>query len=230
MQYELCVASPEAARIAEKAGVDRIETCTALGLGGLTPTLGMVGWIQSTFDLEQHVLIRQRAGGFEYSYDEIVVMRDDILRFRDLGVKGFVIGALKDGKPDTGVLETWARAAGSADLTFHRAFDDIADWKAALDRLVTLGFRRILTSGQSASVSEGLERLREMVSYASGRIEIMAGGGVRPENRDSVIATGVDAIHFSGTRSEKFDPESLFAADLSVPDEELIKLLAKKNL
>ena len=98
---ELCVASVQAARMASELPVNRIETCTALEAGGLTPTPGFVSWIQNTFDLEQHVLIRQRAGGFIYSYDEILVMRDDILAMRQIGVAGVVVGALdKNGQPD----------------------------------------------------------------------------------------------------------------------------------
>jgi len=228
MELELCVASPEAARFASSLPVTRIETCTALDQGGLTPTVGMVSWIHSTFDLEQHILIRQRAGGFEYSYDEILVMRDDILQFRKIGVKGIVVGALKaDGELDKDALEAWQRAATGMDLTFHRAFDEVKDWKKTMGQLINMGFKRILTSGQAASVEKGLAGLAEMVQYANGRIEIMAGGGVRPDNRQAVKETGVDALHFSGTVRKTVGEDSLFAAELNVPDEALIRELCR---
>jgi len=228
MEYELCVASLEAARIASTLPLTRIETCTALEQGGLTPTTGMVSWIHSTFHLEQHILIRQRAGGFQYSYDEILVMRDDVMKFREIGVKGIVVGALKsDGSLDKDALEAWHRAAGNMDLTFHRAFDEVKDWKKTMDQLINMGFRRILTSGQAASVAKGLEGLKEMVEYAAGRIEIMAGGGVRPDNAGVVKETGVNALHFSGTVSKTVDESSLFSAVLNVPDRELILQLCE---
>jgi copper homeostasis protein len=229
MQLELCVASPEAARLASTLPVSRIETCVALEQGGLTPTPGMVSWIHQTFQLEQHVLIRQRPGGFHYTYDEIVVMRNDILEFQRLGVKGVVIGALTaDKMPDKDALGAWQRAASGMDLTFHRAFDEVADWKKTMDQLVNMGFKRILTSGQASSVAEGLETLAEMVSYAAGRIEIMAGGGVRPENIKAVAETGVNAIHFSGTTMQRVDEGSLFAADLGRIDQTLIKRMLEE--
>lgn len=229
MNYEICVASVEAARLADRLPIKRIETCVALEYGGLTPNHAFVAWIEGTFNLEQHVLIRQRAGGFSYSYDEILVMRDNILQFRDLGVAGVVVGALtSDRELDTNSLMAWHRAANDLDLTFHRAFDEVKNWKTAMDKLVDLGFKRILTSGQASAVDKGLDTLREMVAYADGRIEIMAGGGVRPENKQAVIATGVNAIHFSGTKQETVDPESMFGTSLSQVDEKLLTELCKQ--
>lgn len=229
IQSELCVASVQAARIASDLSLDRIETCTALEAGGLTPTPGFVSWIRNTFDLEQHVLIRQRAGGFVYSYDEILVMRDDILAMQQLGVKGVVVGALgKNGQPDPNALEAFHRAAGNLDLTFHRAFDDIKDWKPALDYLVKLGFKRILTSGGQPNVTAGMERLREIADYAAGRIEIMAGGGVNVDNVEALIQTGVSAIHFSGTKTVQQDEQSLFSAGLAIPDRNIVEAVVQK--
>lgn len=230
MELELCVASLEAARLAANLPVNRIETCVALEQGGLTPTTGMVAWIADTFhELEQHVLIRQRAGGFHYTYDEIVVMRNDIQEFRKLGVKGVVIGALDaNGLPDKDALGALQRAAHGMDLTFHRAFDEISDWKKAMDQLINMGFRRILTSGQAKSAEEGIPVLEEMVAYAKDRIEIMAGGGVRPNNICSIRDTGVSAIHFSGTVSETVDENSLFAAHANRINEALIRDLLQQ--
>ena len=231
MELELCVASLEAARLAATLPIDRIETCVALEQGGLTPTTGMVSWIHQTFhELEQHVLVRCRAGGFHYSYDEVVVMRNDILELQKLGVKGVVIGALTENRElDKDALGAWHRAAGDMDLTFHRAFDEAADWKKTMDQLVNMGFRRILTSGQAASVAEGKDTLAEMVRYAAGRIEIMAGGGVRPDNVAALKETGVSAIHFSGTTLKTIDGESRFSAEVNRIDPALVQAILSKK-
>lgn len=224
MKIELCVGSLEAARMASELPFDRIETCVALEQGGLTPSEAMVKWIQDTFHLEQHVLIRQRAGGFIYSYDEIIVMRDQILNLKQLGIKGVVIGALtKEGAIDLNALEAWKRAAGNMDLTFHRAFDEVKDWEGVLEQLIKMGFKRILTSGQAPSVDMGMTRLKELVQAAAGRIEIMAGGGVHENNVSDLKALGVDGIHFSGTAFEMDCEGSLFEARLLIPKKDKIK-------
>jgi copper homeostasis protein len=186
----------------------------------------MVSWIHNTFQLEQHVLIRQRAGGFCYDYDELLIMRDQINAMREIGVAGVVIGALTPTyELDVDTLETWKRAAGNMDLTFHRAFDDVKDWKKGIDQLVKMGFKRILSSGQQPTVSLGLERLTEMVGYAAGRIEIMAGGGISNALVAPIIKTGVDAIHFSGTSATIIDETSLFSTTLLLPNEEKTRAL-----
>jgi copper homeostasis protein len=228
MKLEMCVGSLEAARMASEYKVDRIETCIALEQGGLTPTKSMVSWIHNTFQLEQHVLIRQRAGGFCYDYDELLIMRDQINTMREIGVTGVVIGALTpEHELDVDTLETWKRTAGNLDLTFHRAFDDVKDWKKGIDQLVKMGFKRILSSGQQPTVSAGLGRLKEMVDYAAGRIEIMAGGGVTNDLLQPLITTGVNAIHFSGTSTTVVDKGSLFSTNLLLPDDEKTRTIIR---
>jgi len=212
MKVEICVGTLEAARIVSKLPIDRIETCIALEQGGLTPSKAMVSWIQNTFHLEQHALIRLKAGG--------LVMRDQILELKDTGIKGLVVGALtNDFKLNLEALETWKRTAPNADFTFHRAFDSIDDWKTAMDQLIKMGFKRILTSGSDESVAHGIKRLKELVSYANGRIEIMAGGGVKEELIPELKATGVNAIHFSGTSKVTVESETAFEETLLLPDE-----------
>lgn len=220
MKTEICVGTLEAARLVSKQPIDRIETCIALEQGGLTPSKAMVTWIHNTFHLEQHALIRVRAGGFFYNYDEIVVMRDQILELKDSGIKGLVVGALtKDHKLNLEALETWKRTAPNVDFTFHRAFDLVDDWKTAMDQLIKMGFKRILCSGSDLSVAQGINRLKEFVSHANGRIEIMAGGGVTQELIPELKATGVDAIHFSGTSKVTVESGTAFEETLLLPDE-----------
>ena len=220
MKIEICVGTLEAARIVSKQSIDRIETCIALEQGGLTPSKAMVSWIHNTFHLEQHALVRVRAGGFVYNYDEIVVMRDQILELKDSGITGFVVGALtKDFKLNLEALETWKRTAPNMDFTFHRAFDNLTDWQTAMDQLIKLGFKRILTSGSDQNVAHGIHRLKELVSYANGRIEIMAGGGVKEELIPELKATGIHAIHFSGTSRVTVESGTAFEETLLFPDE-----------
>lgn len=228
MKIEICVGTLEAARIVSKQKIDRIETCIALEQGGLTPSRAMVSWIHQTFHLEQHALIRVRAGGFVYNYDELVVMRDQILELKNSGITGFVVGALTpDHKLNLEALETWKRTAPQLDFTFHRAFDSIPDWKTAIDQLVKMGFKRILTSGSEQNVGQGIEHLKELVAYANGRIEIMAGGGMQEELIPALMASGIDAIHFSGTSAVKVETGTAFEESLLLPDEnKLSKLLA----
>lgn len=226
MKIEICVGTLEAARIVSKQKIDRIETCIALEQGGLTPSGAMLSWIHNTFHVEQHALIRVRAGGFVYNYDEMVVMRDQILELKNSGIAGFVVGALtSDFKLNLEALETWKRTAPQLDFTFHRAFDSIPDWKTAMDQLIKMGFKRILTSGSDQNVSQGMNHLKELVSYANGRIEIMAGGGVKEELIQELKAAGVDAIHFSGTSAITVETGTAFEENLLLPDENKLSVI-----
>lgn len=227
IKLELCVASLEAARLAKKYEFDRIETCTSLEVGGLTPTLGLVNWIKNTLGIEQHVLVRQRAGGFNYSYDEIVVMRDDIIALKEIGIKGIVVGALKeDFTLNTDALELFVRSGSGLELTFHRAFDEVKDWKVAMDQLIRIGFKRILTSGQSRAVNqESILRIKEMIEYANGRIELQIGGGVNLTTINELKAIGISGLHFSSTQLETIDENSLYKTDVLKVNEDLMKQL-----
>ncbi len=220
MKKEMCVGTLEGARLAATYNVDRIETCIALEQGGLTPSEAMVAWIDNTFDLEQHVLIRQRAGGFVYNYDEVLVMRDQILSMKKLNIAGVVIGALtSENRINLQALENWKRAAGSMTLTFHRAFDELKDWRTGMDELIKLGFTRILTNGQAKNVADGKSTLFDMVMYAAGRIEIMAGGGLKPSDISELRDAGVSAVHFSATVSSQQDEDSKYGLELLLPSE-----------
>ncbi len=219
MKIELCVASLDAVRFANELPVDRIQTCIALEQGGLTPSKAMVEWIQDTFNLEQHVLIRLRAGGFVYNYDELLIMRNQLIALKNTGIKGFVVGALTENyELNIEILKIWKSTAPDLDFTFHRAFDSIVNWQEAMDQLINIGFKRILTSGSDQNVLHGMRRLKEYVAYANGRIEIMAGGGVREEVIPEICATGVDAVHFSGTNPIKVELDTAFEETLLLPD------------
>lgn len=181
-------------------GADRVELCTALGAtGGLTPSYGALDAAVET-GARVHALVRPRPGGFVYSASEIAVMVSDIVSVVRAGAAGVVVGALTvDGSVDvdaTAALVDAARRTGEVDVTFHRAIDAATDPVAALHSIATLGIDRVLTSGAAATAGEGLDVLAALVGADTG-VQIIAGGGVRPDIVPAIAAVGVDAVHLS---------------------------------
>ncbi|WP_072688217.1 copper homeostasis protein CutC [Rhodococcus marinonascens] len=201
---ELAVQDVEGAGVAQRVGAVRVELCTALGAtGGLTPSIGMIEAIAGQ-GIAVHPLVRCRPGGFVYDVDEIEVMARDVLAAVNAGASGVVLGALT---PDQYVdRETLSRLLDGVDpsvieVTFHRAMDVVDDWAAALDAIVESGITRVLTSGGAPRCIDGVEALSGMVAHARGRIQVMAGGGIRIEDIAAVVHTGVDAVHLSARRT-----------------------------
>ncbi len=200
LTYEVCVDSVAGAVAAEDAGADRIELCSALFEGGVTPSLGLVEQVLGRVSrIRVHPIVRPRGGDFVYDSDEVALMRRDVELFRTAGVAGVVTGALTpDGAVDVPVLRSLLAAASGLSTTFHRAFDLVADPFAALETLVGCGVDRVLTSGQEASALEGAPLIAELVSAAAGRITVLAGAGVTERNVARIVAqTGVTEVHFS---------------------------------
>lgn len=199
MRVEISVESLAGARVAAAAGATRVELCAGLSDGGLTPSAAL---IEAAAELaEVHVLVRPRPGGFDYSPDEVAVMVRDIAVARRCGAAGVVLGALG---PDGGVADACEKFVAAADgmaTTFHRAVDVSADSRRALDRLIELGFTRVLTSGRRRCAVDGAPLIRELVTLAAGRLDVMACGGVRATNAARVVAaTGVRDLHAAPRR------------------------------
>ncbi|MEV0948245.1 copper homeostasis protein CutC [Rhodococcus sp. NPDC049939] len=201
---ELAVQDAAGARIARRAGAARVELCAALGAtGGLTPSIGMIEAVAEQ-GIDVHPLVRCRPGGFVYDADEIAVMARDVRAAVGAGASGVVLGALTSfGSVDS---ETMARLLDNVDrsvveVTFHRAMDVVNYRAAALDALVGLGVTRVLTSGGAPRCIDGVQALSGMVAHACGRIQVMAGGGIRVEDIAAVAGTGVDAVHLSARRN-----------------------------
>jgi copper homeostasis protein len=191
-QLEISVETLDGVVVAAVA--DRIELCAALSEGGLTPSIGLV---EAAVDLagpaEVHVLVRPRPGGFGYTADELALMRADVRHAVAAGAAGVVVGALAGGRIDRAATAGLVEAAGGAPVTFHRAFDQLAQPLAALDVLAELGVERVLTSGGPAAVD--LAAVAALVDHAGGPT-IMACGGIRPQNVGAVLErTGVTAVH-----------------------------------
>jgi len=196
---EIAAASIASAVAAQEGGADRVELCANLREGGTTPSYGTLTEVRKRLRIPIHVLIRPRGGDFLYDEAEVAVMLSDIAACLQTGVDGVVIGALDaDGDVDLALCRRLVAAAGPLDVTFHRAFDAARDRTQALEAIVSLGCRRVLTSGGAASAPLGADALAQLVRQSGGRVAIMAGGGVTPENvRDLVTRSGVGECHAS---------------------------------
>ena len=197
---EACCPDLESVRHAVRAGANRIELCEELDIGGITPSSRMVrSALDAAGNVPVNVLIRPRGGNFVYSEAEVEQMLQSIRMCKAAGVNGVVIGALRiDGSVDIDTVSKLVREAGSIDITFHRAFDESRDLKAALEDIIGLGIRRVLTSGGCPTAYQGRFVLRELMSQAAGRIIIMPGCGVRASNIEEIAAvTGAKEFHGS---------------------------------
>ncbi|ATA72193.1 copper homeostasis protein CutC [Capnocytophaga canis] len=212
MIYEICASSFESARNAQLAGANRIELCSELGVGGVTPSYGLIKKVMDELSIENCVLIRPRSGNFTYTDEEFDVMLRDITFCRELGCKGVVTGVLNtDNTIDKERTQQLIEAAGDIDFIYHRAFDCVPNPEEALNLLKTLGVKRILTSGGKKSAVEGLEVLKKLNQKAEGKITIMPGGGINPQTILKIKEAGFNEVHFSGTVFEKSANEMPFS-------------------
>lgn len=211
MRLEIAVQDVAGARVAAAGGADRLELCAALaGTGGVTPSAGTVAAVVEALrgtGVTVHVLVRARPGGFHFTADELDVQVRDVRSVLEAGAHGVVVGALtSDGTVDDGALRALVDAADGAEVTFHRALDQLADPVAALPALGAAGVRRVLTSGGAARAGEGLGVLAALAEHGHrAGVEIMAGGGVRVDDVPALVAAGVDAVHLSAKRTVAAD-------------------------
>jgi copper homeostasis protein len=203
MELEICVDSVESAIAAEAGGAQRVELCSALAEGGLTPSLGMIHAVRSKIQIGIYAMIRPRGGDFFYSSEEFDVMQQDIALAAEAGANGVVLGLLTtDGSVDierTRRLVEDARLANSKmEVTFHRAIDMARDLERALEAVAETGAHRVLTSGGAQNAMLGCARITSLVEAAHGRIGIMVCGNVREENVQQIAqATGAREFHAS---------------------------------
>ena len=201
MTTELCAYTCDACDIARRTGVTRIELCAAPFEGGTTPSAGLIRYARSLPGLRLSVMIRPRGGDFCYTDAETALMAEEIRFARACGADGVVLGVLTpDGEVDETRTAQLVREAEGMEVTFHRAFDMTRDPRQALEAVIRTGCRRVLTSGGRNTAQEGVGTLRALAAQAAGRIEIMAGSGVSPDNARLLAEAGVDAIHFSARR------------------------------
>ncbi|MFL6601528.1 MAG: copper homeostasis protein CutC [Steroidobacteraceae bacterium] len=197
-RLEVCVDSAAGLEVADRAGVDRVELCSALSLAGLTPSGGLMA-LAATKAIPCFVLIRPRAGDFSYDARDVDVMRREIDIVRSMRLAGIVIGASRpDGSLDEEVLRALLEHAAELPAVLHRAFDLAPDFDAALETAIELGFIRVLTSGGAPDAVGGSAVIRRLVERAADRIEVMAGAGLTPDNVIHFVrTTRVPALHSS---------------------------------
>jgi copper homeostasis protein len=231
---EICCGSIDDAIEAERGGADRVELCSALFLGGLTPSLGTIQEAKRRLKIPIMVMVRPRGGGFAYSEAELASMERDTEAAIEHGADGVVFGVLQsDGRIDIPHARRIRQSIGKRQAVFHRAFDVTPDPFEALEQLVDLGFTRVLTSGQKDSVPEGVELIKNLIDRAGDRIEVLPGGGIQVWNmKEMVERIGCRQVHLTawGTvvdTSTHARPAITFGGALYPPEDRYLVTNAK---
>lgn len=211
MIIEICANSFESAKAAAEGGAHRIELCTQLAVGGLTPSHQLIEKVITELNIPVHALIRPRKGNFCYTEEEIITMINDIKFCKNAGCQGVVSGALTpENKIDIAATKRLINASKGLDFTFHRAFDCTDNAFESLEILKSLKIKRILSSGQKSTAFDGLSLLKELNQLSQGKIEIMPGSGINLKNAERFKKNGFKSIHLSATNQQKTSSSSFF--------------------
>jgi copper homeostasis protein len=207
---EICVDTAAGIAAAAEGGADRIELCSALELGGLTPSTALLDRAVAS-GLPTHAMIRPRAGGFVYDADEIELMAADIRHALSLGAAGVVVGALKaDRTLNVQALARFREAARDGTFVLHRAIDLTTDPMAAIEEACSIGVDKVLSSGGEATAVAGAQLLGQMTKAAGGRLSLIAGSGIAPENVARVVRlSGVREVHGSASEPGPTDSRDI---------------------
>lgn len=201
---EICANSVESALAAQKGGAQRIELCSELGVGGVTPSYGLISVVKEQLSIPINVLIRPRGGDFYYDEWERDEIMRDIRLCGGIGINGIVIGALtKLGRVNIPLCRKWCNYAHQLGMsvTFHRAIDRTVNIIQAMECAISIGCDRILTSGGYQTAYEGKNIIKKMIDLSDGRIIIMPGSGVNSSNIAELASyTGATEFHMSAGR------------------------------
>ena len=201
MKIEVCVASLEDAKKAEQLCADRIELCAELGVGGITPSMGLVEQLLEEIEIPIHVLVRPRSGNFNYSTKYFEVIMNDIVHLKKLNVDGIVVGITNEnGDLAVPQLKEMHALAGGTPLTFHRAFDLVNNPLVALEILIDIGYSAVLSGGQCEKARDGFDLLKQMNSIAGNTIDILPGGGINGSNCQAFKNEQFRWIHLSAKK------------------------------
>ncbi len=205
-KFEVCANGVESCLAAQQGGADRVELCAGIPEGGTTPSYGEIAIARKLLhETKLHVIIRPRGGDFLYTPLEVERMVADIDMAHRLGADGVVFGCLnQEGEIDMELNRRLMECSKGMSVTFHRAFDRCKNPLLALEQLISLGFHRILTSGQMPTAEQGIPLLVDLFAKAEGRIGILAGCGVNEQNIDKIYQeTGITEYHFSGREKKQ---------------------------
>jgi len=221
---EICVDDLGGVSTAVAGGADRIELCSALMVGGLTPSVPLTRLaidVARPAGVDVHAMVRPRGGDFTYCGTEMMLAAEEARSLIATGVDGLVFGAVRDSRLDEQALCSWVdavrRKSATVRLTLHRAIDVVDDPVAAVNVALRLGFDRILTSGGAANAAVGAATIARMVAQAADRCRIMGGGGLSSENAAIVLAAGVHDLHGSASRSGAHLPDAFTALRVLPP-------------
>ena len=220
MTFEICTDSLEGAIVAKKYGAKRFELCAALSVGGLTPSFGLIKQCVEKSIVEVHVMIRHKEGGFYYTLADIEIMKLDIIAAKNAGAHGVVFGVLDNDNKVSDLNNELVSLSKSLSLeiTFHRAFDFVDDYKPAIEKIISLGFDRLLTSGLQSTAFQGLDIITKLQADYGNQIQIMAGSGVNPSNALKIASSGINNIHFTARKLEGSEA-NLSMGEVMVVDE-----------
>lgn len=231
---EVCVDNPRSLHAAISGGTDRIELCSALAVGGLTPSGGFIE-LAAELSVPVHAMIRPHEGDFEYESADIALMKADIDRCVEAGLAGIVVGVTRRGALNIPVMAELIDRARPLSVTLHRAFDLVEEPLQAIDNAAKLGIERILTSGGAHSAEDGILQIKSYAAHAEDRLSIMAGSGVNVANAANIIEnTSIRELHGSFSRqSNDFGQEAgrfgfVSEAGLTVTDADLVRRVKQK--
>jgi copper homeostasis protein len=207
MILEVCTDSLEGVLAAEKYKANRVELCTALSVGGVSPDYGLIAQCVKNSTINIQVLVRPREGDFNYSNSFIKSMVLFIETVTNLGVKGVVFGILNSDLTVSKSNKYLVDLAHSfkMEAVFHRAFDFVSDYNKAIENIIDFGFDRVLTSGLKSSAEHGINVLKDLEKNYGEQIQIMAGGGINPKNAKLFESNGIKNLHFSAHNSTNFN-------------------------
>lgn len=228
MKLEICANSYQSFVNAQKAGADRIELCSELSVGGVTPSFGLLEKVAKNCRIPVHVLIRPRSGNFCYTDEEFQQIKTDIQICKELGFQGIVSGILnKDNTIDVNRNQELIAISKPLSFTFHRAFDCVPNPIESLHQLIDLQVDRVLTSGQQNTAIEGLELLKQLQNIAKNRLIILPASGINDTNISHFKDSGFTEIHASA--SKKINQNSPFfdSTNQTVSDIKKIKKMQK---
>ena len=235
MKTEICATSVQSALNAQRAGAQRIELCTELAVGGITPSYGLIKQVRNEISIPVFVLIRPRSGDFVYSDEEFEIIKKDIQLCKDSGCAGIVSGVLKeDNSIDLIRTKELIKLSKPMTFTFHRGFDLTPNPIESFEELIEIGVNRILTSGQENSAEKGIDLLVKLKDLAQNRLTILPGGGINSDNVHLFKEKGFKEIHASASSIWKESPKPKISMNsekfwdetkLFVSEEEIIKKL-----